>query len=225
MMYKECIEMIKAIIFDMDGLMIDSERVTCDGYAVSLQKRGYKPSTEFYKKTLGTNTKTTYELYKQEYGDDIPFFEILNEVHQYIEDVFEQQGVPLKPGLVELLKYLKSQHYKTIIATSSERSRVQKILKQTQLSSYFDDYICGDEVENSKPDPEIFLKACQKLKVSHQEALVLEDSEAGIQAAYLAHITVVCVPDMKYPQSVYQQKTLCIVSSLEKIKDIFTLNK
>ena len=83
----------------------------------------------------------------------------------------------------------------------------------------------GDEVENSKPAPEIFLKACQKLKVSHQEALVLEDSEAGIQAAYLAHIPVVCVPDMKYPQSVYQQKTLCIVSSLEKIKDIFTLNK
>lgn len=209
--------MIKAVIFDMDGLMIDSEQVTCDGYAVSLSKRGYEPSVEFYKTTLGTNVKTTEILYKQQYGDDIPFFEILDEVHQYIENVFQEKGIPVKDGLVELLKYLKSHNYQTIVATSSARDRLDRILKQANLTAYFDDSICGNEVTNSKPDPEIFIKACQKLNVLPSEAIVIEDSEAGIQAAFTASIPVICVPDMKYPHDEYASKCYQIKNSLNDV--------
>lgn len=217
--------MIKAIIFDMDGLMIDSEKVTCDGYAVSLSKRGYKPSIEFYKTTLGTNEKTTKMLYKQYYGDDIPFSEILDEVHQYIENSFQEKGIPVKAGLIELLQYLKDNNYKIIVATSSARDRLNRILKQANLSSYFDDSICGNEVTNSKPDPEIFVKACQKLHVLPDEAIVLEDSEAGIQSAFTAGIPVICIPDMKYPQEKYAKKCYQIKDSLTDVLSWFQNNK
>lgn len=213
--------MVKAVIFDMDGLMIDSERVTCEGYAVSLEKRGYESSLEFYKTTLGTNSKTTVELYKKQYGDDIPFYDILNEVHKYIEHEFETKGVPIKEGLIELLQYLKENNYKIILATSSDRQRVDKIFKQAHLFQYFDDYVCGNEVKNGKPDPEIFLTACNKLKVEPYEALVLEDSEAGIEAATRAHIPVICVPDMKYPKKEYAIKCKSIEKSLVDVFNKF----
>ncbi len=212
--------MVKAVIFDMDGLMIDSERVTYEGYAVSLKKRGYKSSLEFYKTTLGTNTKTTVELYKKYYGEDIPFYDILDEVHLYIENEFETKGVPIKEGLIELLKYLKNNNYKTIVATSSDRDRLNRIFKRADLFQYFDDFVCGNEVKNGKPNPEVFLTACQKLNVDPSDALVLEDSEAGIEAAFLANIPVICVPDMKYPQIQYATKCQSIEKSLIDVKNM-----
>lgn len=213
--------MIKAVIFDMDGLMIDSERVTFEASQKALQQRGYEPSIEFYKTTLGTNEKTTKMLYKQYYGDDVPFSDISVDIHQYIEDNFQENGVPVKDGLVELLQYLKDNNYKTIVATSSARERLNRILKQANLTAYFDGSICGDEVTNSKPDPEIFVKACQKLHILPDEAIVLEDSEAGIQAAFLAGIPVICIPDMKYPQEKYVKKCYLIKNSLTDVLSWF----
>ena len=93
--------------------------------------------------------------------------------------------------------YLKDNNYKTIVATSSNRDRVDKILAQAKITEFFDDSICGDEVTKGKPNPEVFLKPCQKLGVNVDEAIVLEDSEAGIQASYDANIKVICIPDMK----------------------------
>ena len=137
-------------------------------------------------------------------------------------DLFENEGVPIKKGLVDLLKYLKENNYKTIVATSSNRNRVDVILKSANITQYFDDSICGDEVTKGKPNPEVFLKSCEKLGVSVEDAVVLEDSEAGIQAASSANIKVICVPDMKYPEEEYASKTYKIVDSLE---DVLTLLK
>ena len=105
--------------------------------------------------------------------------EVWDDVHVWIDESLRQY-VPKKKGLVELLEYLKANNYKTIVATSSGRARVDEILKNADLTKYFDDTICGDEVTHGKPHPEIFLTACQKLDVKPEEALVLEDSEAGL---------------------------------------------
>lgn len=105
------------------------------------------------------------------------------------------------------------------MATSSGRARVDEILKNADLTKYFDDTICGDEVTHGKPHPEIFLTACQKLDVKPEEALVLEDSEAGILAAYDGHIDVICVPDMKYPEPQFVEKVTKIVDSLDEVID------
>ena len=211
--------MIKAVIFDMDGLMIDSERVTFEGFQHVLELMNLSMSREFYIQTLGKTLDPVKMIYREEYGPNFPVDKAIDDVHQYIWDVFEKEGVPLKEGLLNLLKYLKDNHYQTIVATSSGRQRVDRILKLANISSYFDDSICGDEVENGKPYPEVFLKACEKLGVSTNEAIVLEDSEAGIEAAYRAHIPVLCIPDMKYPEEHYQKMTTKILPSLNEVID------
>lgn len=209
--------MIKAIIFDMDGLMIDSERVTFECYQERLKDMNLTMDEEFYKTLLGKPIKGIYQRFYDVYGNDFPIENVIQDVHQLMAERFETEGVPVKKGLVELLHYLKNNNYKTIVATSSNRDRVDKILAQAKITEFFDDSICGDEVTKGKPNPEVFLKSCQKLGVNVDEAIVLEDSEAGIQASYDANIKVICIPDMKYPEKQYEEKTFKILKDLTEV--------
>ena len=209
--------MIKAVIFDMDGLMIDSERVTFECYQERLKDMNLTMDEEFYKTLLGKPIKGIYQRFYDVYGNDFPIQNVIQDVHQLMAERFETEGVPVKKGLVELLHYLKDNNYKTIVATSSNRDRVDKILAQAKITEFFDDSICGDEVTKGKPNPEVFLKSCQKLGVNVDEAIVLEDSEAGIQASYDANIKVICIPDMKYPEKQYEEKTFKILKDLTEV--------
>lgn len=211
--------MIKAIIFDMDGLMIDSERVTFECYQEILKGMNLTMDEEFYKTLLGKPIKGIYQRFYDVYGNDFPIEDVIKDVHALMAQRFETEGVPVKTGLKSLLEYLKANNYKTIVATSSNRDRVDTILAQAQITDYFDDSICGDEVTKGKPNPEVFLKSCQKLGVSVDEAIVLEDSEAGIQASYDAGIKVICIPDMKYPEKQYEEKTFKIFKDLNDVTD------
>lgn len=212
--------MVKAVIFDMDGLMIDSERVTFECYKEVLKEMSLTMDEEFYKTLLGKPVKGIRQRFYDVYGNDFPIEDVMKKVHALIAEKFETEGVPVKKGLVSLLQYLKENSYKTIVATSSNRNRVDTILKQAGITDYFDDSICGDEVTKGKPDPEIFLKACQKLNVAADEAIVLEDSEAGIQASYDAHIKVICIPDMKYPEKQYEEKAASVLKDLGEVKTL-----
>ena len=209
--------MIKAIIFDMDGLMIDSERVTFECYQEILKGMNLTMDEEFYKTLLGKPLKGIYQRFYDVYGNDFPIEDVIKDVHSLMAKRFETEGVPIKTGLKSLLEYLKENNYKTIVATSSNRDRVDTILFQAQIIDYFDDSICGDEVTKGKPNPEVFLKSCQKLGVNVDEAIVLEDSEAGIQASYDANIKVICIPDMKYPEKQYEEKTFKILKDLNGV--------
>ena len=209
--------MIKAIIFDMDGLMIDSERVTFECYQEILKGMNLTMDEEFYKTLLGKPLKGIYQRFYDVYGNDFPIEDVIKDVHSLMAKRFETEGVPIKTGLKSLLEYLKENNYKTIVATSSNRERVDTILSQAQITDYFDDSICGDEVTKGKPNPEVFLKSCQKLGVNVDEAIVLEDSEAGIQASYDAGIKVICIPDMKYPEKQYEEKTFKILKDLNGV--------
>lgn len=209
--------MKKAVIFDMDGLMIDSERVTYNEYVKKLELLGYHDFTEeLYKNCLGKNKVGICKVFNDHYGEEFPMKEVWDDVHEWIDESLRTY-VPKKKGIDRLLHYLKDNNYKTIVATSSARVRVDEILKNAQISEFFDDSICGDEVTHGKPNPEIFLTACQKLGVKPEEALVLEDSEAGILAAYDGHIDVICVPDMKYPEPEFASKATKIVDSLDDV--------
>lgn len=210
--------MIKAIIFDMDGLMIDSERVTYNEYVKKLHLLNYNDFTEdIYRQCLGKNKAGICQVFIDHYGENFPMKEVWDDVHVWIDESLRQH-VPKKAGLNELLKYLKDNQYKTIVATSSTRERVNEILKNAQIEQYFDDSICGDEVTHGKPHPEIFLTACKKLGVKPEEAIVLEDSEAGIEASHRANIKVICIPDMKQPEPQFKKKTLKVLKDLYEVK-------
>ena len=140
----------------------------------------------------------------------------LNNVSK-IEDKFIAQGVDLKAGAKELLGYLKNKNFKIAIASSSTKDRALTILKQHNIVEYFDEFVFGNEVEKGKPNPDIFLKVCEKLAEEPEKCLVLEDSEAGIQSAYSANIPVICIPDMKVPNQHYLNLTKEVLSSLEEV--------
>lgn len=210
--------MKKAVIFDMDGLMIDSETVTYEEYCNKLETMGLSFDIETYKLCLGKTKPGICQVFIDHFGEDFPMVEVWDDVHVAI-DARLRKHVPLKKGLVELLTYLKENNYKTIVATSSDRDRVDMILGTAKLTQYFDDTICGNEVSKGKPNPEIFLTACKKLGVSEDEAVVLEDSESGILAAYDGNIDVICVPDMKYPTESFATKCTKIVDSLIDVID------
>ena len=208
--------MIRAVIFDMDGLMIDSERVTYECFRKYLKDKDMDMTEEFYITLLGQTIKVCKQKVLDQFGKDFPYEDCVNQVHEMLDERLLIEGVPIKKGLIELLKYLKENHYKMIVATSSERIRVDKILKNAGILEFFNDSICGDEVENGKPNPEVFLKSCEKLGVRVDEALVLEDSEAGIQAAFDGGIKVICVPDMKYPEEKYKKMATLVCDDLSE---------
>ena len=118
---------IKAVIFDMDGLMIDSERVTFEGYVIECGKLGLDMDEAFYKQTLGLPLTRIFQMYYEHFGQDFPMEKVLEDVHQYMADRFRKEGVPMKEGVEELLIYLKDNGYKTVLATSSKRDRVDQI--------------------------------------------------------------------------------------------------
>lgn len=206
--------MKKAVIFDMDGLMIDSERVTYEGYLAECSERGYEMTYALYQTLLGSPMTAIRATLREYFGEFFPLEEVITAVHRYVENIFSTQGVPMKPGLMEILEYTREHNYKTMVATSSDRDRVDRILTSANIEGYFTDVICGNEVEKGKPHPDIFLKSCEKLKIQPEEAIVIEDSEQGVQAADKAGIDVICIPDMKEPRKEFKDMSLCVVDSL-----------
>lgn len=191
--------MIKAVIFDLDGLLIDSEIVSYKIYKEILNQFGYRFSIEEYAqnysgKTEVNNVTNLIDRYNLPWTVEIGLDNVFK-----IEDKFINAGIDLKTGAKELLTYLKENNFKVAIASSSTKDRALTILKQHNLVEYFDEFVFGNEVEKGKPNSDIFLKACDKLLENPEECLVLEDSEAGIQAAYSANIPVICIPDIKVP--------------------------
>jgi HAD superfamily hydrolase (TIGR01509 family) len=206
--------MVETIIFDMDGLMIDSERVTYDGYVKLCAEQGKEMNKEIYVQMLGKNVAGIHQVFYDHFGDDFPAPQTMKDCHKYMADLFENEGVPIKEGLHELLQYCKDHQIRCVVATSSTRDRVDKILEQAGITDYFYDSVCGNEVERGKPNPDIFLKAAEKCGTAPENCVVLEDSESGIEAGYRANIPTICIPDMKFPEPEFAQKTTSIQKSL-----------
>lgn len=125
--------------------------------------------------------------------------------------------MPQKPGLLPLLQYLKEKGYLLAIATSSDRALTKRHLTQAGIESYFSQIICGDMITHSKPDPEIYLKACEALDVSPEHALVLEDSRNGIRAALAAKIPVIMIPDLLKD---FPEEEPFLAAKLDSLKDV-----
>ena len=132
--------------------------------------------------------------------------------------IIETERLILRPfyesDAEDVLEYLKEHSYTIILATSSYKNRALNILKGQHIDHYFNDFICGDQVKNGKPHPEIFLEACKKIHCEPTQAIVLEDSETGIDAAFQAGCSVICIPDMIEPDFDHKKKCNYILSNL-----------
>ncbi|MFL0269297.1 HAD family hydrolase [Candidatus Clostridium radicumherbarum] len=190
---------VELIIFDMDGLMFDTEKISYIGWKEAAIKYNYEIDEGLFQKTLGANLIRTKEIYLNFFGEKFPFEEIKNERVKIAEDIIKTKGIPIKRGLYELLNYLSQSNIKMAVATSTSRKRATDLLKLAKVDYIFDYILCGDEIINSKPNPEIFLKVANKFQCPPKKCLVLEDSEVGIIAASKAGMLPIMIPDMKKP--------------------------
>lgn len=218
--------MIKGVIFDFDGLVVDSEYISFESYRDFLENYDIEFTKEDYITYCpGKQLMTTLNFFKEHYHLDIDIEKAslyFKEREQYYMD---KDGVSLKKGIKELLDYLRNENIHICLATSSVKERAMNILQEHHLDCYFDAFVFGGEVKRGKPFPDVFLKACEKINVKPEEALVLEDSEAGIEASYSAKIRVICIPDMKQPDLEHRNMAVCVYPDLTYVKDYIELER
>lgn len=205
------------IIFDMDGLMFDTEKISFISWRDAAARYGYQIDDNIFRKTIGANLISTKDIYIKHFGISFPIEEIISERVRISEELIKLKGLPIKKGLYELLDYLSQSNIKKAVATSTSRNRALNLLKLAGIDNNFDYVLCGDEIEKSKPDPEIFLKVSDKLGCSPNKCLVLEDSEAGIEAAHKAGMFPIMIPDIKEPNEL--TKTL-IFKKMDNLLDV-----
>ncbi len=171
--------MLKGAVFDMDGLMFDTERLVYDNWQHMMDEHGYSYDIEFFKR--------------------FPYRTFADECRaRYIERV-KRDGIPVKKGLCEILDFCRENGIKTALATSTSRETAEFNLKSANVSEYFDALVCGNEVKNGKPHPEVFLAAAKKLGLAPECCAAFEDSINGIKSAKAAGMITVMVPDLLQP--------------------------
>ncbi|EMF0285203.1 HAD family phosphatase [Enterococcus hirae] len=209
----------KAVIFDMDGLLFDTEIVYYEASQMVADQMGFPYDKELYLKYLGVSDEEVWANYHQIFAS----FE-KNNVQRFINDAYEETirrfslgAVQLKPGVIELLDFLEEHRIPKVVASSNQRHIIELLLEKNQLTNYFETIVSAENVKRAKPDPEIFLLAHEYLGTKKQETLVLEDSKNGILAAASAEIPVIMIPDLLAPSEDLQQKTLAVLSSLHEV--------
>lgn len=192
-------EKVSAAIFDMDGTMFDTERLSLEGWMAGCGSFGIPLTFEQFLLFRGHSIEENRKLFCGWFGSDAPYHEVRALRDRYISDFITREGIPVKPGLFELLSALKELGLRSCIATGTARPAAQKYWERSGVLPWFDCTICGNEVVNCKPDPEIFLRAAEKLGTDPGECVIFEDSPNGIKAALSSGSHLIIVPDLDEP--------------------------
>lgn len=186
-------------MFDMDGLLLDSERIVKRSWNEAGDEMGIPRVGEHICNTLGMNRKARNTYFIEAFGVDFPLEDFNKRVSDIFYRIVREEGLPVKAGAKELLTYAKEKRYKIAVATSSSRTYAVKVLEDAGLYRYFDDGVFGDMVERTKPDPEIYIKACESIQTRPEDCFAFEDAPAGIRSAHGAGLKVIAVPDLVQP--------------------------
>ena len=214
-----------AVIFDLDGLLADTEIISLKVYQELLKDFGIPFTEETYSREYsGHREEENVQRFLDTYDLPWNFDQTLEKVYE-LEARILDKGVNLKKGAKNLLAFLKREGIPLALATSSVESRARMILDSNGILSLFDHLVFAKDVKRSKPYPDIFLKACSDLNVLPENCLVLEDSEAGIAAAYRAGIPVICIPDLKMPAQSFLNKTEQVFQDLDAVRDYLESRK
>ena len=214
-----------AVIFDLDGLLADTEIISLKVYQELLEDFGIPFTEETYSREYsGHREEENVQRFLDTYDLPWNFDQTLDKVYE-LEAQILAKGVNLKKGAKNLLTYLQREGIPIALATSSVKSRAKMILDSNGILSLFDHLIFAKDVKRSKSYPDIFLKACSDLNVLPENCLVLEDSEAGIEAASRAGIPVICIPDLKIPAQSFLNKTEQVFQDLDAVRDYLESKK
>lgn len=209
----------QAVVFDMDGIIFDSERLIIECWQVIADKYGVPDIEAACRECLGVNAVETKEKFLNRYGRDFPYDAYKGEMSKLYHDNYDHGKLPLKVGVKELLQYLKEAGVKVALASSTRSVVVKQELTDAGIIEYFQVIIGGDMVTRSKPQPDIFLKACEELGVEPEEAFAIEDSYNGIRAAAAGKLRPLMVPDLMPPTEEMEQLAEKIFETLLDVRD------
>lgn len=211
----------EAVVFDMDGVIFDSERAVMDCWIELANKYHIENIEKPYFACIGTTMKKTREIMLETYGADFPYDTYAKEASFLYHEKYDGGRLPMKPGVVELLSYLKKENKKIALASSTRKQTVINQLRDADLLDFFDAVICGDMVERSKPAPDIFLKACEKLRVKPEKTYGIEDSYNGIRAARAGKLRPIMVPDLLPGNEEMEEISEAILANLFEVIHYF----
>ncbi|BBM19261.1 HAD family hydrolase [Enterococcus malodoratus] len=210
---------VKGIIFDMDGLLFDTESIYCDANLVVAEKYDLPFTEETYARFIGISDEEVWaELHKMfaDHGKET-VQKFIDESWGMAHDRFKTGNVDLKPGVHELLAYLEEKEIPRVLASSNVRPVIEILLEHAGIRDKFSDIISAEDVKFAKPDPEIFVIAADRLGIAAADGLVLEDSKNGILAAEGAGVPVVMVPDIVPPTAEIKEKTEAVLPTLHEV--------
>lgn len=207
----------EAVVFDMDGLMVDTERVIKYTWDVTGERMGYKHFGDNILHTLGKNRDQRNEYFLRTYGKDFPLQEFLDGYHQVYAQYEQEHGIPQKKGLIKLLDTLQKMEIPMAVATSTHGEHAIPELKRQGVLHYFETVITGDQVTRGKPDPEIYATACRKLNAAPEKSLALEDSYNGIRSAAAAGMKVIMIPDLLTDEEPVAD---CLFGKMESLEQV-----
>lgn len=205
---------IYAVIFDQDGLMFDTERLSLKCWRMVEADFGIHISEAFLATIRGMTWADALKRFKEEFGEGIDIEALRSEKMAYFMQMLRSEGVPVKKGLRELLAWLAKNGYKRVLATASSMDYTVTNLKDAGIEGYFENIISGDIVAHAKPDPEIFYKAAELIGERPEHCLVLEDSLNGVKAGLDGGFHVIMIPDLTQPTEEIRSRVDCICSSL-----------
>lgn len=207
------------VVFDVDGVLFDTERLAHTIWLTTSAELGWPQVGLDYLDFVGRSRQAIQTQMLERYGPQFPRETFLETCSQRSQARMEREGVPLKPGVREILTFLQERKIPAALATSTYRERTLRRLELTGLTSYFTAIITGDQVTHSKPDPEIYLLACQQLGFPPVQILAVEDSRNGILSAHAAGMPVVMIPDLIPPTAELEDKLLARFDSLLTLRD------
>lgn len=200
---------IDTILFDMDGLIFDTEKIYVDTWRKVGEKYHIPIGDEFLLPSRGMIRADSQRLFESLYKTIISYDEIMSIRQKMIIERLEE-GFDCKKGLHELLDYLKKEQYQIVLATSTPKERAVWMLDQARIKEYFHSFVCGDMVQKGKPEPDIFIKAAESVAKKPEQCLVLEDSLNGVRAGRRAGCHVIMIPDLVQPtkemEDIYDDK-------------------
>lgn len=210
---------LQGVVFDVDGVLFDTERLTHQTWLTVGNEMGWPQIGEHYLEFVGQNRTDIHQKMRDLFGPEFPKEEFMKACSAYSQARMEREGVPMKPGVVELLDALKSRNIPMALATSTGRERTLRRMELTGLGSYFSAIITGDQVVHSKPHPEIYQLACRALGTDPAGTVAVEDSRNGILSASQAGMKVIMVPDLIPPTPELDALLFRRCASLLEVRD------
>lgn len=216
---------IKGVIFDMDGLMIDTEKHYNQFLCRAANELGFPMKREHALMLRSLDKRLAGPLMQKYLGAAYDHQRVKERYNKYVDEYFATHEIEVKPGLFQLLEYLREQHYITCVATATARNRALTFLKKIGAAQYFT-YLCsGHELENSKPAPDIYLKTAKEMGLKPSDCIALEDSPNGVRAASSAGCCTIMVPDLTQPDEEIRNLIFAKADTLTEVIGIIEENR